>query len=304
MIEIKNLYKSFGNKKVISDLSLQIPNGTLFGLVGINGAGKSTLLRLLSGVYQPDSGSIYYDGVSNKSKIINKDIFFLSDDPYYPNNSTISSVIEFYRTFYDFNHIDFDKYFKLFGLDKAIKEVNKDTKRSSSIKNFSKGMKRQLFICIALAISPKYLFLDEAFDGLDPLARLVFKKIIIELVEEKDITVIISSHSLRELEDICDNYCLIDNGVIQSSGSIDEQKNKYHKYQLAFSNDVSKEDLEELNIVSYNKLGRVVKIVCEGEKVEIENIINSLNPLFYDEIDIDFEELFIIEVERKGYINE
>ena len=163
-------------------------------------------------------------------------------------------------------------------------------------------MKRQLFICIALAICPKYLFLDEAFDGLDPLARLVFKKLIIELVEENDMTVIISSHSLRELEDICDNYCLIDNGVIQSSGSIEEQKNKYHKYQLAFNKNISKEDLENLNIVSYNKVGRVIKIVCEGEKEELETIIANLNPLFYDEIDIDFEELFIIEVERKGYM--
>ena len=302
MIEIRNLHKSFGDKVVINDLTLTINDGSLFGLVGINGAGKSTLLRLLSGVYKADSGEIYYDGVSNKSKFINKKIFFLSDDPYYPNNSTVSSILEFYSTFYDLDYIKFDKYFKLFNLDKAIREVNKDSKKVTSIKNFSKGMKRQLFICIALAICPKYLFLDEAFDGLDPLARLVFKKLIIELVEENDMTVIISSHSLRELEDICDNYCLIDNGVIQSSGSIEEQKNKYHKYQLAFNKNISKEDLEDLNIVSYNKVGRVIKIVCEGEKEELEKIIANLNPLFYDEIDIDFEELFIIEVERKGYM--
>ena len=302
MIEIRNLHKSFGDKVVINDLTLTINDGSLFGLVGINGAGKSTLLRLLSGVYNADSGEIYYDGVSNKSKFINKKIFFLSDDPYYPNNYTVSSILEFYSTFYDLDYIKFDKYFKLFNLDKAIREVNKDSKKVTSIKNFSKGMKRQLFICIALAICPKYLFLDEAFDGLDPLARLVFKKLIIELVEENDMTVIISSHSLRELEDICDNYCLIDNGVIQSSGSIEEQKNKYHKYQLAFNKNISKEDLEDLNIVSYNKVGRVIKIVCEGEKEELETIIANLNPLFYDEIDIDFEELFIIEVERKGYM--
>ena len=163
-------------------------------------------------------------------------------------------------------------------------------------------MKRQLFICIALAIAPKYLFLDEAFDGLDPLARLVFKKIVIELMEESDMTIIISSHSLRELEDICDSYCLIDEGVIQSSGNVEEQKSNYHKYQLAFDREVNKEDFTNLDVVSFSKIGRVVKIICVGEEEEIISKIKKYDPLIIDEIAIDFEELFIIEVERKGYM--
>ena len=165
-------------------------------------------------------------------------------------------------------------------------------------------MKRQLFIALAIAISPKYLFLDEAFDGLDPLARLIFKRELTELIEEKKITVIISSHSLRELEDICDKYGLLDGGKIESSGNIIDSKEKYHKYQLAFNEDLDIDAFKEFDIASFNKVGRIIRIVVKGEEDEIMDKINKLNPMLVDKIDIDFEELFIIEVEGKGYLNE
>ena len=165
-------------------------------------------------------------------------------------------------------------------------------------------MKRQLFIALAIAIGPKYLFLDEAFDGLDPLARLIFKRELSELIEEKKITVIISSHSLRELEDICDKYGLLDKGKIESTGNIIDSKEKYHKYQLAFSEDIDEEAFKDFNVVSFNKVGRIVRIVLEGDVEEIEAKLNSLNPILIDKIDIDFEELFLIEVEGKGYLND
>lgn len=294
MIEIKNLSKLFNDKIVLDGLDLTINDGDVFGLVGINGAGKSTLLRTISGIYKADDGEILYDGENVfENPKVKKDFFFLNDNPYYPINSTVNQIIEFYKSFYDFDKERFDRIIEKFKLD-----------CSRSINNFSKGMKRQLFIALALAIAPKYLYLDEAFDGLDPLARLIFKRELSELITEKNITVIISSHSLRELEDICDKYGILDKGKITSTGSISDNKTIYHKYQLAFNEDVNEEAFKDLNVVSFNKLGRIIRIVCKGEKEEIDKVLNNLNPLLMEEVDVDFEELFIIEVEGKGYLND
>lgn len=294
MIKIKNLNKSFDTKKVLQNLNIEIKDGEVFGLVGINGAGKSTLLRTISGVYKADSGIVYIDNQDVfDNPNIKKDIFFLSDDPYFPPNSTAQSILNFYKSFYALNEIKFYEIINKFNLD-----------ISRTVNNFSKGMKRQLYIALALAIAPKYLLLDEAFDGLDPLARLIFKRTLNEILEEKQITVIISSHSLRELEDICDSYGLLDNGIITNTGSIEDRKLIYHKYQLAFNSELNKEDFKDLNIVSFNRIGRIIKIVAKGNDEEIFNTLQKYNPLLIDKINIDFEELFIIEVERKGYINE
>ena len=298
MIEIKGLIKSFGNKIVLNDLNLTIPSHTIFGLIGINGAGKSTLLRILSNAYDKTSGEVLIDGKPVSDVESKKNIFFLPDEPYSAHIETVSSLLDFYKIMYDFETETFTKYVKLFKLDEAIGT----NYLNANISKFSKGMKRQLLICIALAIAPKYLFLDEAFDGLDPLARLTFKKIILERMEETEMTVIISSHSLRELEDLCDLYGLLDGGVIDNTGGIEQSKESYQKYQLAFEDEKSKEYFENLNIVSYNRLGRIVKIIVKGDPEENYQKIVALKPLVLDKLPIDFEELFIIEVESKGYL--
>ena len=180
MIEIKNLSKSYGDKLVLKNLSIKIEDGKIFGLVGINGAGKSTLLRLISGIFEANTGSILVDGeeiYDNENK--KKDIFFLPDEPYYGINTTPLNLIDLYQEFYDFNKQEYLNYLEIFKLP-----LNK------KMHTFSKGMKRQVFVSLALAIKPKYLLLDEAFDGLDPLARLTFKRAIIDLVEEKQTTII------------------------------------------------------------------------------------------------------------------
>ena len=291
MIEIKNLSKSFKDKKVLSNLNLVINDGSVFGLVGINGAGKSTLLRLLSGIYKPDNGEILVDGeaVFENEKIKNQ-FFFLPDEPFYGINTTPLSLIDLYLTFYKFNVNEYLDY--LNGFKIPLKKT---------MNNFSKGMKRQVFISLALAIKPKYLLLDEAFDGLDPLARLTFKRAIIDLVEDNNTTIIISSHSLRELEDICDSYGLLDNMEISSSGNIQDKINIYHKYQVAFEKQVSKESID-INFINYSQEGRVIKFVCDLSLDELKKEIEKHNPLIIDEIPIDFEELFIIEVESRGYL--
>ncbi len=290
MIEIKKLSKNFGKTKVLADVDLTINDGSIFGLVGINGAGKSTLLRLLSGVLRPDKGEILYDGQPVYENVnIKKDIFFLPDDPYYSLYVTGNQLVELYSQFYNFDKSVFDDHLNKFKLD-----------ASKPIRNFSKGMKRQLFICLALACQPKYLFLDEAFDGLDPLARLEFKRDIIGL-QEKKITVIIASHSLRELEDICDSFAMLDNNTVLSHGKLENALSETFKLQLVFERDIDREGLP-FECISFEKSGRVIRVVARGDKEKIISAVKELNPLVLDEIPMDFEELFINEVQSKGYI--
>ena len=291
MIQLINLNKNFKDKEVLKNLSLTIEEGTVFGLVGINGAGKSTLLRLISGVYKPDEGSVLIDEeeVFENEKAKSK-IFFLPDEPYYDENVTPQSLKDIYKVFYNLDEEHYFKYLELFEIP-IKKPINK----------FSKGMKRQVFIALALAIKPKYLLLDEAFDGLDPLARLTFKRALIDLIDEKKTTIIISSHSLRELEDICDSYGLIDNKNIISSGLISEATENVHKYQVVFGDIITKEQFD-INFKNYQQDGRIIKVVVKEDLEQFTKLMEKYNPLIIDEIPIDFEELFIIEVESRGYL--
>ena len=258
------------------------------GIVGINGAGKSTLLRLLSGVYD-SNGRILYNGKSPNLAETRRDIFFLADDPYYTASSTPKNIFEFYKTFYP--SIDKDIFNGL------ISKYEIDPKKP--LRSFSKGMRRQVFIALALAVKPKYMLLDEAFDGLDPLSRKIFKDAIIKLVEDENTTVLISSHSLRELEDFCDKFVLIDNNKIKNQGDIAEHVASMCKFELAFLQEISKESFEGMPIVSLEIKGRFATVVLEGESTEMRRRLESLNPAVMDELPLDFEEAFNHDVESE-----
>ena len=291
MLQISDVSKSLGDTRVLENCNLEVEPGTILGLVGINGAGKSTLLRCVAGIYKCDAGGVFVDGENvYENNVKKKDIFLIDDNPYYERNATITDLKEFYRTFYDFDEATYDKYLEMFKLD--------DKKR---INNFSKGMKRQVFILMALAIRPKLLMLDEAFDGLDPLVRLNLKRALIEQIEENNITVIISSHNLRELEDICDHFALLENHEIDTEGNIGDSKESVHKIQVAFREDTDVSQFEKLNIITSAKEGRVISMVVEGEVDEITAYLNGFNPVILDVLDISFEELFIYELIKKGY---
>ena len=225
MLRIMNLVKSFNDKRVLDNLSIEIEDGSVFGLIGINGAGKSTLLRCISGVYAQDMGVIEADGecvFDNPN--IKKEIIYVSDDPYFPISGTIKSLKIFYSSFYHLDEKLYQKYLNLFGLNE-----------NGLISSFSKGMKRQVALLFAMAISPRYLLLDECFDGLDPLVRLKFKKALTDLIDDKEISVIISSHNLKELEDICDSFGILENGRIDTYGDLLSSKTNINKYQLAYT---------------------------------------------------------------------
>ncbi len=292
MIEIKNISHSFGEKKVLSNINLCLQEGSIMGLVGINGAGKSTLLRIISGVYTPENGEVLCDGEHMTEEIAKAKLFFLPDDPYYTIYTTGNSLFKLYKVFYpDMDRNLFDQQMAVFGLDST-----------KPIRNFSKGMRRQLYVAIALAIKPKYLLLDEAFDGLDPLARLTFKKAIIKAADDFGTSVIISSHSLRELEDFCDCYALIDNLTVASSGDIAERVNRFCKFQLAFTENVSEAAFSGLPVVSLEKTGRFFRVVMQCNEDAAKDMLAKLSPIVFEQMPMSFEEMFIHEVENRGYM--
>lgn len=290
MIEIRNMSHTLGNKIILKEINLDVPDNTILGIVGINGAGKSTLLRLLAGVYLPDDGCILYDGKNPAVPETRKDIFFLPDDPYYTAFMTPRSLFEYYKAFYP-------------NAEQALYDALLTTykvKLNGKMRNFSKGMRRQVFIALSLAIKPRYLLLDEAFDGLDPLSRKVFKDAIISLVEEGHTTVLISSHSLRELEDFCDRFILIDDNKIKTQGDIAAHVGSMCKFELAFTEAVSEDAFVSLPIVSLTIKNRFVQIVLEGESDEMRERLTQLSPAVIDEMSLDFEEAFIHDVRRRG----
>ena len=289
MIEIKGLGKSYGPKKVLEKVNLTVPDASVFGLVGINGAGKTTLLRMMADVLRPDEGTVEYDGeniAGNAKK--RKELFFLPDDPYYTAGTTVEKLVELYKSFYSFDDELFSRYEKLFSLE-----------RRTPVRNFSKGMKRQAFAALALACRPKYLLLDEAFDGLDPLARLELKRGIISL---EGTTAVISSHSLRELEDICSGFALLDGGAVADAGDLSETLERVHKFQAAFEEPVPRERFP-FECLSFESEGRVVRFVVRGEREEVVSALRALSPIFVEEIKVDFEELFLCEVKSRGYLS-
>jgi len=287
MLKIDGLSKSFSDKDVLKELSLNINEGSIFGLVGINGSGKSTLLRCIAGIYECDKGSVLFnDENTYLNENIRKDIFFVNDDPYYPMASNIKTLKEFYSSYYQIDEQAYRKYLELFHLDE-----------NKTINSFSKGMKRQTLLLFALAIKPKLLLLDEAFDGLDPIVRFNLKKSLYDFIEENNSIIIISSHNLKELEDICDSYGILENGRISTYGDLLESKANINKYQLAFKEEIDESLFNQFDILYQSKEGSVYSLVIKGDKDEICEKLNALNPIILDTLQVNFEELFIYEHE-------
>ena len=285
MLEIKNVTKAFKDKSVLDDVSLNIDHGSIFGLVGVNGAGKSTLLRNIAGIYSLDDGLVLFEGLDTQIDVeIRKRIFLVSDDPYYPYGSSIKSLKMFYKSFYDFDEEIYQKYLNLFKLSET-----------DNISNFSKGMKRQALLLIALACKPELLLLDEAFDGLDPIVRVHIMNALSDLIEDNNSLIIISSHNLKELEDICDSYGILENGHIETYGDLLESKANINKYQLAFKEEVDIEMFKGFDVLYKNMEGRIVTLVIKGNREDVSKKLEALNPLILDVLNVNFEELFIYE---------
>lgn len=292
MIEIKNLQKGYENKReVLKNINATIQDGTVFGLVGANSAGKSTLLRLLAGILEKDRGHVRVDGEEiYENELLKRRMLFLSDEPYYTLNATANDLAEFYSAFYPLDESIFAEYLHKFAINPK-----------TPIRNFAKGIRNQVFLILALAISPKYLFLDEVFDGLDSFARVVFRQGLKDLIERKNSVVIISSHSFRELEEMCDCYGILHEGELICSGDLERDLYQLHKFQMAFDTQISESDFP-FSCVSFEQTGRVVRLIAKGDENILEEKIEKLNPLFVEKMAVNLEELFIGEARFRGYL--
>ncbi len=290
MIKIHNLTKKYDDCTAIDNLSLCISQGSICGLIGPNGSGKSTLLRTIAGIYFPEGGYVKIDGENPfENPEIKNLISFVPDNIYFPNLATINSLARMYNKIY--SNFDID-YFKEL-TQKFPLNLNQN------IAKFSKGMKRQVAILLALASKPKYLLIDENFDGLDPVAYNYIKEILISEISKNSITVVISSHNLQQLENICDSIAFIHNGKLVMHKDV--FNNNVHKVQAVFKEKIDNSILETVNAKNISTTGRVTKMIVSGEIDNILKKINTLNPEFIETIPITLEEQFIYEMEELGY---
>ena len=292
MITVQNLVKTFDGFTALGGISCTIPEGSIYGMVGSNGAGKSTFLRLLCGIYKPDSGSIYIDGMPVWENPKAKELFmFVPDDLHFINGADMERMARLYASIY--KNFDYEVYRKLASRLKL--PIRK------SINGFSKGMKRQAAIILALATRPKYIFFDETFDGLDPVIRNVVKGIIYEEIVERQATAIITSHSLRELEDTCDQLALLHKGGLVFEREISDLKTSLFKIQIALSQDYDKEIFGDIDMIHFSKKGSVANMIVRGDKEETVAKLKALMPVILDVLPLTLEEVFTYEMSALGY---
>jgi len=292
MIEAVNLTKRFEDIVAVDCINAVIREGSVFGLIGTNGAGKSTFLRLASGILKPDEGYITIDGQEVFENIpAKKRFFYISDEQYFFSNTTPLEMMHYYKKVYqDFNEDRFHKLMGNFSLDEKRK-----------LHTFSKGMKKQVSVICGVCANTDYLFCDETFDGLDPVMRQTVKSIFAADMEDRNLTPVIASHNLRELEDICDHVGLLHRGGILLSKDLDAMKLNIHKLQCVLQPEMKPEDLIGLDKVSVEERGRLCTLTVRGSRDEVEAIMSSYNPVFFECIPLSLEEIFISETEVAGY---
>lgn len=293
MIKIHQVSKAFEKEEAVQHINLTVRKGSIYGLLGSNGAGKTTLLKMMAGIYKPDSGSIHingegiYENVSLKQRMI-----FIPDALYFLPQSNITQMAEYYRHFYpNWNQERFERLQQVFGIEVTRK-----------IHRLSKGMQRQVAFWLALSSMPKVLILDEPIDGLDPVMRQKIKNLLFQDVAEREMTIIISSHNLREIEDVCDHIGIMHQGKLLIEKDLDDLKADTHKIQIAFSDTQQEAQLlNDLDVLYKEKRGSVHLFIVRGNKEEIQTKIVPIQPLVFDLLPLTLEEIFIYEMGGVNY---
>ena len=292
MIDVKGLTKRFGAVTALDNISFQVDSGSIFGLVGSNGAGKSTFLRTAAGVYRPDAGSVLIDGGEPFENLsVKENVCFISDYPFFPRTATLLDMADLFSHTYP--HWDKERFSYLCSCFPL------DTKQR--ILNMSKGMQRQAAILCALGARPTHLLLDEIFDGLDPVMRQLLKRILSGEVSDRGMTVVIASHNLRELEDICDHVGLFHRGGVIFDRELDELKLGISRVQAVFRPMPDRSVFDRFNLVTLRTQGSLVDFVARGSQEEILVKLSELNPTFSELLPLTLEEVFISEMEAAGY---
>ncbi len=289
MIKIEQLTKTFDGFTALNKLDLNVKKGSIYGLVGVNGSGKTTIIKHLTGVYQQDSGRVCIDGTDvYDNENIKRKVGYIPDDLFFFSNYNMSAYKLFYSSLYsDWNEERYESLVKQFGLNQK-RNLNK----------FSKGMQKQAAFTFVMSAMPQVLILDEPIDGLDPLVRKMVMKYIIDDVAEREMTVLVSSHNLKEMEGICDAIGIVEGGRMVIERDLDELKNDIHKIQVAFNPQTQAGvDKYSFDVLHFESRGSIELLVVKGKKETIEAQIAAMNPLVFDLLPLTLEEIFIYEME-------
>jgi len=292
MIKVKNVTKTFGDFKSLDDMTLTAKKGSVYGLIGPNGAGKTTIIKNIMGIYTPDSGSIEIMGEPVfENSALKQEVVYISDDLFFFAGYSIKAMANFYSGLY--KNWSWERF-------ESLKEVFKiDTKRK--VKRLSKGMQKQVAFWLGICARPKVMILDEPVDGLDPVMRRNVWKILLQDVAENDMTVLVSSHNLRELEDVCDHVGIVHNGKVVLEKSLDDAKGNIHKIQVAFQGEMPENAGKDLEILHSESMGRVHLLIVKGDSDEIKGKLKKYEPIICDVLPLSLEEVFIYELGGMGY---
>lgn len=292
MIKAENVTKNFDGFKALDGLTLNVRKGSVYGLIGPNGAGKTTFIKNLMGIYRYDSGIITVDGETVYENCdIKQRIVYISDDLFFFTTYSIIEMAKYYSDIY--KNWDWEMFEKLKGIFKI------DVKRRC--RRLSKGMQKQVAFWLGICARPDLMVLDEPVDGLDPVMRRNTWAILLQEVAEREMTVLVSSHNLRELEDVCDEVGIMFNGKVVLEKSLDDVKGEIHKLQIAFKEDVLPEFKESLNILHSSKFGSVDTYIVKGSVENIKRSCEKYSPLICDILPLTLEEIFIYELGGMGY---
>ncbi len=293
MIEVKNVVKTFDGFHALDGLTMTVPKGAVYGLVGPNGAGKSTILRHLCGAYRQDSGEILMEGQPIwENPAVKSRMFVIPDELYYFGSASTRDMMKFYRGIYP--SFDMDRYRKL---KEAFPEVNE----RRPIRRLSKGMQKQSAFWIALSCRPDYLLLDEPVDGLDPVMRRQVWSLLVGDVAERGTTVVVSSHNLRELEDVCDHVGLLSHGKVALERSLTELQGGIVKLQICFQTPEPPELPQDGKILHTSNVGRIFTYIVRGTVDEVQKRFSVYNPIFQEALPLTLEEIFIYEMGGEDY---
>lgn len=292
MIQVNGLTKKFDSFTALSALNCTIPSGCIYGMVGSNGAGKSTLLRLICGVYKPDQGNVTLDGKTiYENPELKSRLVFVPDELYFLPQSSMQRMAQMYASIYP--NFDFARFGELTKSFKLNPNANLNT--------FSKGMRRQAATILALSCCTDYLFLDETFDGLDPIMRNIVKKILYADVAERGATAVITSHSLRELEDTCDQLALLHKGGIVFESDVQNLKTTLFKVQIAFAHDYDHTFFRGFDVLNFSKHGSVSNLIVRGDRDKVVEALRMKSPILMEVLPLSLEEVFLYEMESLGY---
>ena len=292
MIEVKDLVKRFDGFAALDGATISVPAGSVYGLVGPNGAGKSTLIRHLTGIYRQDTGTVRMGGEDVwENTDLKARVAAIPDDWYYFLQSTVRDMMRFYRGFYP--RFSMERY-------EALKDVFR-IEEKRMIRRLSKGMQKQVAFWLALCCMPDYLILDEPVDGLDPVMRRQVWSLVLGDVAQRGTTVLVSSHNLRELEDVCDHVGILSHGKVLLERSLTDLQDNVVKLQVAFPQPEPPQLPGDLNILHTSQIGRVFTYIVRGNPADIKARMAAYQPLLLEALPLSLEEIFIYELGGEDY---